>query len=100
MTSSVTIEAGSWMRVVNTNVTKTAPAATMARMISAAKTLIQVAFSPASAQQREDARADRRPDPDERGLAHRQVLLLRLTGQRRFGYFGLAHLRCPFLPAG
>src|ERR1700751_4104950 len=32
MTASVTIEAGSWIRVVNTNVTKTAPAATMARM--------------------------------------------------------------------
>ena len=31
MATSVTIEAGSWMRVVNTNVTKTAPAATMAR---------------------------------------------------------------------
>ena len=31
MRNGVTIEAGSWMRVVNTNVTKTAAAATMAR---------------------------------------------------------------------
>ena len=44
------------------------------------------------AQQREDPRAHHRPDPDERGLAHRQVLLL-LFRRRRSGC-GLVHLRC------
>jgi hypothetical protein len=36
---------------------------------------------PGRAEQREDPRAHHRPDPDERSLAHRQVLIVRLTGR-------------------